>query len=735
MADDGFTPINDGFVPLGPQKKKVIPAVWPAADLRKAEANQDAVRAQSFNEDEANTPTNDKVAHAVMGAIESIPTSSIADEAAGIANTVPDWAKPLLAVPGVGAAVASNALAVDKLRGTHLYEQGRDAQREASAEADADPLADLGRGLGTVAQIPTALATGAETAGAKGLSTLGKMAKAAKIGGAIGAAQGFGEGEGAADSLKKAALGGAAGAALAGGLAGAADVAGKVPVGVLNPDLGDLASRAADAAAKVAPNAGKSLGAAVGLVKGGPVGAYFGFKGGEKVGDVAAKGLSKFADLVRPSAEPETAIPVWMQSLAHDVGGDADAASGLDLARDVVPAEMKPAIVAGKPITFTAPVEADGTMPVSDADILEAKGVHAPIEVAPEDPLERFLRTSTGVQKSPVYSALDPDAPNAEKSVVAFAAKPTPSVPSPAQVAKADALPRDRGVLLQQLLEANGINDHDSAAADAAYQAWKAGGRRGPKPTSNLGGMLDAFDVSKDGGAPQSLLEAFEKQTRGAHTYRDLQPALDALSDALGVRMHLPDDVIARHISADASRVPSLVAPSPMASEPIDLAKEAEGFDPEGKDWMAWLTRKAAPAPARPELDRAAAVLAQKTGADGAIAYKPEGIGTPPEAHQAALDVLAKADDNEPADIANDLESRDPARELEGLTSKQIARSIVAPSKPALGSPDLKRAVQDGVDRGVPLKQLAKSLGVNQGDIRTWYRSAQLGNLFPRGAQ
>jgi hypothetical protein len=123
-----------------------------------------------------------------------------------------------------------------------------------------------------------------------------------------------------------------------------------------------------------------------------------------------------------------------------------------------------------------------------------------------------------------------------------------------ARHAREDALPADRATLLQQLLEANGIGDHDSARADAAYLAWKRGGRRGPKPAADLGGMLDAFQAAKEGKAPSSLLEAFEQETRGLKTYRDLVDALPALSDALLRPMQLPDEVVQRHLTQDLER-------------------------------------------------------------------------------------------------------------------------------------------------------------------------------------
>lgn len=54
-----------------------------------------------------------------------------------------------------------------------------------------------------------------------------------------------------------------------------------------------------------------------------------------------------------------------------------------------------------------------------------------------------------------------------------------------------------------------------------------------------------------------------------------------------------------------------------------------------------------------------------------------------------------------------------------------------APQMPAAagGTESIKAAVADGVARGVPLRELAAELGLNQGDIAAYYKAAQLGFL------
>lgn len=115
-----------------------------------------------------------------------------------------------------------------------------------------------------------------------------------------------------------------------------------------------------------------------------------------------------------------------------------------------------------------------------------------------------------------------------------------------------DRLPRSRAATLAAIFDASGIDDHDCARADAAYAAWKRNGKRGKKPKTSFGGILDAMDP--DGNAPGSLLEAFEIATKGAKTWADIAPVLDMLRDVPGLeRARLPDDVMLRHALMDAA--------------------------------------------------------------------------------------------------------------------------------------------------------------------------------------
>lgn len=114
------------------------------------------------------------------------------------------------------------------------------------------------------------------------------------------------------------------------------------------------------------------------------------------------------------------------------------------------------------------------------------------------------------------------------------------------ETADPDLLPRSRAAVLQQIAEAAGINDHDFSRRDAAYQAWKDRGRKGPKPAPFKGGQLDAFRA--DGRDFCSLLEAFEYATKGAKTWRQIAPVVDMLREVPGwERASLPVDVLVRH--------------------------------------------------------------------------------------------------------------------------------------------------------------------------------------------
>jgi len=119
-----------------------------------------------------------------------------------------------------------------------------------------------------------------------------------------------------------------------------------------------------------------------------------------------------------------------------------------------------------------------------------------------------------------------------------------------------DALPRSRDAAYLAILDASGIDDHDSSKADEAYRRWKAGkGKRGrPRPPQWRGGELDAFEGNlRRGKHFSSLLEAFEHATRGARTWRDLEPALALLRDVPGFKdARFPDAVYERHNRHDA---------------------------------------------------------------------------------------------------------------------------------------------------------------------------------------
>jgi hypothetical protein len=64
------------------------------------------------------------------------------------------------------------------------------------------------------------------------------------------------------------------------------------------------------------------------------------------------------------------------------------------------------------------------------------------------------------------------------------------------------------------------------------------------------------------------------------------------------------------------------------------------------------------------------------------------------------------------------------------MLKRQFQSMPLAPAANApMGAAQVKAAVQQGVNAGVPLKDLAAKLGLNQGDIAAYYKAAQLGFL------
>jgi hypothetical protein len=118
-----------------------------------------------------------------------------------------------------------------------------------------------------------------------------------------------------------------------------------------------------------------------------------------------------------------------------------------------------------------------------------------------------------------------------------------------------DALPRSRDEAYRTIQDASGIDDHDFAKADEAYRHWKAErGKKRRRPPQWEGGELDVFRADmKKGKNFSSLLEAFEHASRGARTWRDLEPVLVMLRDVPGFEnARFPDEVYERHNRHDA---------------------------------------------------------------------------------------------------------------------------------------------------------------------------------------
>jgi hypothetical protein len=97
---------------------------------------------------------------------------------------------------------------------------------------------------------------------------------------------------------------------------------------------------------------------------------------------------------------------------------------------------------------------------------------------------------------------------------------------------KSDRLPRSKKAAYEAIKDASDIDDHDSAKADVAYWKWKQSGKRGKKPRDTSIKGIDAFE--RDDKKFSSLLEAFEDATKGAKTWKDIEPVLEMLRGVAG---------------------------------------------------------------------------------------------------------------------------------------------------------------------------------------------------------
>lgn len=119
-----------------------------------------------------------------------------------------------------------------------------------------------------------------------------------------------------------------------------------------------------------------------------------------------------------------------------------------------------------------------------------------------------------------------------------------------------DRLPKSKDDVLQMLLDASDVSDHDFSKADAAYREWKRRGRRkAEKPKLWPGGELDVFQG--DHKKYCCLLEAFEDHTRDAKTWQDIIPVLDKLNAMKafgGKKIRLPREILDLHTEDKISK-------------------------------------------------------------------------------------------------------------------------------------------------------------------------------------
>lgn len=164
------------------------------------------------------------------------------------------------------------------------------------------------------------------------------------------------------------------------------------------------------------------------------------------------------------------------------------------------------------------------------------------------------------LKASPLIADEGPAALPAKEPAVLEALKPE-RVPRTLEEkqARADALPRGpkgRVSVLRAILDASGVEDLDTAAADAEYLRWSGRGRKGARPGAWAGGEIDSLLPDDGGPRPSGVFEAFDRLTRKARTWREVRDnVLPRLREVPGLeRAQLPDEVMQRLIEQDVVR-------------------------------------------------------------------------------------------------------------------------------------------------------------------------------------
>jgi phage tail protein X len=102
------------------------------------------------------------------------------------------------------------------------------------------------------------------------------------------------------------------------------------------------------------------------------------------------------------------------------------------------------------------------------------------------------------------------------------------------------------------ILEANpelfALQQSESGAYDLAFVKWQRGGRRGPKPRTPItDGRLDSvneFYNLRGASRVGSFTEAIYHAIPSSRKWADLEPRLEPLAEAAGIKINLPDEAL-----------------------------------------------------------------------------------------------------------------------------------------------------------------------------------------------
>jgi hypothetical protein len=607
---DAAEPVSSSSWRSGAEPVDVVPLTKKKHDpkwLEKSIAAQNAARAASELVDEtsddsgnaqAQSTLKNQLAQAGMAAGSSLGFN-LADEARGVGTA--------LAAPARAAMAGKNPLlSLDDV--VDEYKRGRDAQRDAMAQAtEQNPLAVGAGELGATA-LGALLPGGAAGAGAKSL--LGAVARGSGTGAVLGGLGGFGAGEGAADSAmgaaKGAAIGGAlgAGGAAAGNLAprGAAAVKRGVPSGAAR--LEELLGKGLDVVDKH-PAAAVGRGAAAVVTKGASEGAIMSARA---LRAAASKIAGKRGMATSPLAEEVGAVD------SNPSGLELDEVKGGRVARQLreLKASMgltpEPEAVDVTPDDIVSSESATNPWAQAFADATSGKPPRAPTSSAPSGngwTLDARQLRGEAVTPTEVQMRLRDIAESAraaEPSTTEEALGEPPALER--TTAGRRRTPVDGGPVL--------------APAELSAAAKSATSAELPTRELNLNEMRDQQARAFREGRPTSVME----QIRNFIPSRGGEPSLEELRTAnAGAR----DAALAQLRAEQAAFVPSKALSEPLRNavaeseitarqaRAIQTSREARGRWPQDADAQKDIVRAAVEGD--PRLARDPAALAKRVGA------------------------------------------------------------------------------------------------------------------------